>query len=134
MPYHGIKKNRREIFFNRKTRRPFIGKSAKLADYEKILNHHFSAVYKNVFNGSMPLDMPLSVKMIFYFNNYYTAKKVVSKKLPDLSNLYQCVEDCLQSSGVILNDSLIESHDGSRRKPSPDGQNYLYVEVSRHEV
>lgn len=44
-----------------------------------------------------------------------------SGNLPDLSNLYQCPEDLLQSADIIEDDRLIENHDGSRRVCMCDG-------------
>jgi len=38
-----------------------------------------------------------------------------TKRLPDLSNLYQLGEDALEKSGILENDRLISGHDGSRR-------------------
>ena len=35
--------------------------------------------------------------------------------VPDASNLYGYPEDILEKAGVILNDSQVEHHDGSRR-------------------
>ena len=40
-----------------------------------------------------------------------------SGNLPDASNLYQAVEDWLQGAGILANDRLIRSHDGSDRLP-----------------
>ena len=34
---------------------------------------------------------------------------------PDASNLYQAPEDVLEAAGVLVDDGLVESHDGSRR-------------------
>jgi len=31
--------------------------------------------------------------------------------------------------GIIENDSQVECHDGSRRKPSHDNKNYLHIEI-----
>jgi Holliday junction resolvase RusA-like endonuclease len=50
---------------------------------------------------------PVNLKAQFYFGN--------RKNEPDLSNLYQGIEDVLQKAGVIQNDKQIVSHDGSRK-------------------
>jgi Holliday junction resolvase RusA-like endonuclease len=43
------------------------------------------------------------------------AWKRAALNLPDASNLYQVVEDILESAGVLEDDRQIESHDGSAR-------------------
>ena len=53
-----------------------------------------------------PIDEPVEVCFIFY----------ISKKGKfDLSNLYQGIEDALVKAQILKDDSLIESHDGSRK-------------------
>ncbi len=54
-----------------------------------------------------PLDFPLHIRFMFYRSD---------KRKVDLSNLYEFACDALQSAGVIANDCLIESHDGSRKR------------------
>ena len=49
----------------------------------------------------------------------------MSMKLGDLSNLIQMPEDALQKAGVIKDDALIVSYDGSRKLPSETGYDYL---------
>ena len=54
-----------------------------------------------------PIKEPINLCVRFYFKDRQAE--------PDLSNLYHGVEDMLQSCGVIENDKLIVSHDGSRK-------------------
>ena len=53
-----------------------------------------------------------------------------NKTIPDLSNLYELPQDCLERAGVIVNDRIIESHDLSRRLPSK--QNEIEIFILRH--
>lgn len=63
------------------------------------------------------IDEPLWAIFHFYFtiDKYMTARNRINLKLPDLSNLYELPQDCLQDAGIISNDTLIHSHDLSRR-------------------
>ncbi len=63
--------------------------------------------YMKVFPGPWkPIAEPVEVTFIFY----------ISKKgKHDLSNLYQGIEDALVDAQILEDDSLIESHDGSRK-------------------
>ena len=53
-----------------------------------------------------PIAEPVQVTFIFYIRK---------KGKYDLSNLYQGIEDALEKSQILEDDSLIESHDGSRK-------------------
>lgn len=53
-----------------------------------------------------PIDEPVWVEFIFYMRD---------KKRYDLSNLIQGAEDALVDAGILKDDSLIESYDGSRK-------------------
>jgi len=53
-----------------------------------------------------PIDYPVQVTFIFYIRR---------KRKYDLSNLYQGIEDALVEGLILKDDSLIESHDGSRK-------------------
>ncbi len=126
---HVVKKNGRDVFFNKKTGRMFPGKSAKLVKAENHLVKAFRHAWWMTFNeDKSPINYPVIMCAIFHFNEktYYTKKGNINKKLPDLDNLYGLVQDCLQKAGVIENDFYIDGHDGSRRKPTPD-QNYLEI-------
>ena len=52
--------------------------------------------------------------------------------MPDLSNLYQLPEDCLQQAGIIENDNLIESHDLSRRLHGPQNELEIFILRFQH--
>lgn len=71
----------------------------------------------------LPLTYPLHIKFLFYREN---------RRHADLSNLYEFPQDVLQQAGIIANDCLIESHDGSRKlydKEKPRTEIY----ISRYE-
>jgi len=121
---HVVKKNNRPIWRGR------LGKSAKLRDAELYLTRALVQEIKmspNVY----PIATYVQAKMTFMFpkEKFYTKKGSRNKKLPDLSNLYQLVEDCMQKAGVIFDDHLIDNHDGSRRIPSTCGQYFLKIEL-----
>lgn len=134
---HIVKKNNRQIGYNRATGKPFPIKSADLKKYENHLKTEFLFAWRQRFMnayGKDSINEPVNVKMLFYFNNYLTTKGSVNKNMPDLSNIYQVVEDALQEACVLEDDFLIYGHDGSRRLPSADDNHYLKVEVYKHEV
>lgn len=56
-----------------------------------------------------PINEPVEVTFEFFLKD---------KKKYDLSNLYQGPEDALVKALILADDSLIESHDGSRKHPS----------------
>jgi Holliday junction resolvase RusA-like endonuclease len=60
---------------------------------------------------------PVHAKFIFHFKDFYTAKKEMNLKLGDLDNLLAMPNDCLQAAGIIRDDALIMSYDGSRKMP-----------------
>lgn len=51
------------------------------------------------------IDFPVRATFRFFFENRQSE--------PDLSALYEGIQDVLEKAGVILNDKLILSHDGS---------------------
>ena len=106
-----IKKNSRDIVRNNKTGRMYPIKSDKLIASEE------SAIYelldqKTRFDAiRLPINTPVRVKFLFYRKTQHVV---------DLSNLYEFAQDCLQRAEIIANDSLIESHDGSRKYYDPE--------------
>lgn len=97
------KKNHRPIF--RAGNRPFIGKSQSLRDAEEFIYWRMVDA-KSRQNIAMPIAYPVHIKFLFYRK---TKRKI------DLSNLYELPQDCLVKAGVLADDTLIESHDGSRK-------------------
>jgi len=119
--HHCSKKNSRPIFRSRATGRPFIGKGQNLKSAEANLINAFRMAMMRQ-KGFKPIDGPIWAVFLFYFPmaEFFTKKGEISGRLPDQSNLYELVQDTLETAGVIKNDKLIHSHDLSRRLPGPD--------------
>ena len=132
---HLSKKNNRPIFKNRHTGRAFIGKNPALAMQETKLENEFRKQWQlycdSLKRDYSPIGFPIHIKMIFFMDNFYNKSGSVNKKMPDLSNLYELPQDSLQKAGVIEDDRLVYSHDGSRRLPWHE--NILLIEISRFE-
>lgn len=128
---HVVKKNGRDIIMNKATGRMFPGKSKELRAAENYLILQFRNFWWRMPGPHTKIDYFVNCKILFHFDakNFFTAKGRVNKNIPDLSNLYQLVEDCLQTAGVIDDDHFVASHDGSRRVP--DTENLLTVELTR---
>lgn len=118
---HVVKKNSRPIHRNLRTGAPYIGKSTELYKAEtemtnafrlhRIRNEQFETINERIW-------------AVFWFffpqSDYFTKKGEISGRLPDLSNLYELPQDCLQKACIIRNDSLIKSHDLSRILPGEE--------------
>ena len=130
VPYHGIKKNSKQIAFNRATGNRFIRSNdrAKFAEDWIIQKLRAERLKKRL----ETITTDINATFIFYFPStvYYTKKNQKSKKIADLSNLYETVQDALQKANIIENDCQIESHDGSRRKPIDENKYYLEIILS----
>lgn len=125
---HIIKKNNRPIYTHPKTRRPFLGKNKELVQAENHLISAFTEKTKAI-NLLTPIADDVWLMALFHIckKDYYTQKGVRKKTLGDLSNMYQIVEDCLQTARVIENDSLIQAHDWSRILPAEETALEVYV-------
>jgi Holliday junction resolvase RusA-like endonuclease len=128
---HATKKNGRTIFFAGK--RPILGKSQALRDAESNLVLELRSA-RNTYGITEPIECDMRALFIFHFANYFTKRGPRNKKLGDLSNLYQLPEDCMEEAGIIVNDSLICSHDGSRRVPSDRNRLEIYLLRFEEEV
>jgi len=126
---HFILKNSKNIRLNRRTGARFIASNDDVVEGKKYLER----VFRENFNGKK-IESYVNAKMVFVFPHslFYTKKNERSRRIADLSNLYQVVEDALEASGVLGSDNLIESHDGSRRLSGPVGEErfWLQVEIS----
>lgn len=106
-----ILKNGKQISRNRATGKTFLRSS------DRVQRQKSGAVMQYRFqHKGEPVKCPVAVRMTFY-----GAWKRGGGNVPDLSNLYQFYEDTMEAAGVIVNDSQIESHDGSRRVYMCDG-------------
>lgn len=132
---HQVKKNGRNIFFNKKLGRSILTQSADLerAQSELIANLQLQARSQQIYK---PFEGRLWMMAHFYFprDRYYTKGGEISETLPDLSNLLELPQDCMQppkviktgkragrtvrqGANIISNDSHIDSLDGCRRLP-----------------
>jgi len=125
---HGILKNNKQIFFNRKTGKRFItsSQSSKTSEDWLLLKLRTEKLKLKL---DEPINSDINASLKFYFPEsiYYTKKGQRSLKLPDLDNLFGLVCDCLQKSQIITNDTIINSFDWSRRLPIKDSQYYLEI-------
>ncbi len=131
VPFHGIKKNNKQIRKNRATGKMFVGSSDKALFAEKW-------VKQKLFNESFKqrvskINEPINLKLTFYYpkSKFFKKNGDRCRKIADISNLYQLIEDCLQDAGIIENDNLIESHDGSRRSYADGSKYYLSIEITK---
>lgn len=122
-----IKKNNKAIFRNKSTGQPFISSNSKAQNLMNILNAKL--LQEKIRAGIDTITCDVNVSMQFYYGekHFYTKQGKRSNKVADLSNLYQSVEDGLQKVGIIANDSLICSHDGSFRAAIPEGHKIKIV-------
>ena len=92
------KKNNRPIFFNKKIKRPFIGKSKELRQFEKDATKLWKEQLKEIGLNS-PLTTKLKTRYMFYYRGAQRA---------DLCNLIVTLNDLAQDAGVIENDKQIK--------------------------
>lgn len=100
----GIKKNGRINF--QKRGKQYSLPSKRYAEFEKALRYEVGLAMVN-FGITEPVSSPVNLKLVIHFKNHQNE--------PDLSNSYQGIEDCLEDCGVITNDKLIYSHNGSEK-------------------
>lgn len=101
----GIKKNSR-INFMRAGRQMSLP-SKKYQEFEKELKTAIAIAMIDA--GFMEaVNLPVNLKLVLHLRNH--------QHEPDLSNSYQGIEDCLEDCGVLVNDKLIYSHDGSLKE------------------
>lgn len=122
---HISKKNSRPILRNRRTWKPFLGKSGELISAEHRLIESFrTKVMREA--SFQTINQPMWCIFWFFFPaDEFVVKRgerkgQLSGRVPDLSNLYEFPQDCMQKAGVISNDNLICSHDLSRRLPGDE--------------
>lgn len=125
---HSSKKNEKEPA--RARGRSYIRKTEAARHVEGLLIRAFN-IEKIKQRIDDPIDCDIQAVFTFYFPKsvYFTKKGKRSHKLPDLSNLYQLPEDILQRTGIIVNDTQIESHDGSRRAPIDGVEYWLEIKI-----
>jgi len=92
------KKNNRPIFFNKKIKRPFLGKSKELRAFEKEATKLWKAQLSDL-GVKSPLTTKLKARYLFYYRGAQRA---------DLCNLIVTLNDLAQDAGVIEDDKQIK--------------------------
>jgi Holliday junction resolvase RusA-like endonuclease len=134
LPRFPIKKNSKAIFRNRATGRPFIASNSKAQNLMNILNAEL--LKAKMMNKCGLIDYDVNVQMVFAFPSrvFFNKAGKRSKKIADIGNLYQAVEDGLQRVGIISNDNIICSHNFSERVPTSGDNHILKIVITRKEV
>lgn len=124
--HHVVKKNNRPIHVQ--GGRPVIGKSPELRVAEEYLTLHLKS-QSNSQGITRPYREDLWLIAHFYFKleHYITHKGERKKSMGDLDNLLCLPIDCMQSAGIIFNDSQICSLDLSRRLVGPETRLELFL-------
>jgi Holliday junction resolvase RusA-like endonuclease len=121
---HVVKKNNRPI--HGRGQKKWIGKSTRLRNAEQWLGLALKSYANQIgFNAALVGDLHIIFR--FYFKDYFTKQNKRSRTMPDLSNLIELPADCLQSAGIIENDTDIVSFNGTGRFPGK--QNELEIEI-----
>lgn len=95
------KKNSQQILTNKKTGRSFIAPSTRYKQYER------EAAWFLKPRPPRPIDCAVNVKCLFY---------MPTRRLVDLTNLLEAVDDVLVNEGILADDNsrIVVAHDGSR--------------------
>lgn len=130
VPFHGSKKNSKQIRFNKKTRRSFVTSNDRVINVQ---NYLILKLRQEKHQLKETIGCSVNVRFTFYIpeSKYFTKKGIRSKNIPDQSNLYELPQDVMQSVGIIQDDGLIESHDGSRRAPIKGDKHLLEIEITK---
>lgn len=116
----GILKNSKQLCVNRKTGRRFMRSSERYQAFEKHAILHIRQVHIK-----STIDFPVNLKAVFYFKDHQNEA--------DLSNLYGGIEDILEDAGVLANDKLIYSHNGSAKRFG-EGEPRCEIEITKYEA
>ena len=115
------KKNTHRSMYSSYKKRFIIAPSKACLEWENLAI--LQLMHQMNYQGLETITKPVHCKILVY-----RATKIKADRL----NLYQSVEDALERAGVIENDFLIESHDGSRvyyGVKAEDARAEIYVEV-----
>ena len=126
---HSSKKNQKNIKRNVHTGKMFIGNTDK---NNAALNYLVSMFVSARLNQDLhePINKPIWLLARFHYPKVKDTKTKQWRRteaVADLSNLLQGPEDALIKAGVIKDDKLIESYDGSRRVTGERHALELYV-------
>lgn len=94
------KKNSQQIFWNKKTGRPFVTQSKLYKEFEQECSLYLKRYAMNI-------DYPIELKCVFYFKD---------KRKRDIVNYLNAIQDILVKYKVIADDNykIVASVDGSR--------------------
>jgi Holliday junction resolvase RusA-like endonuclease len=109
------KKNSQQIIMAGK--RPCIIQSKAYRQYAKVAKEQIALL-----GLSKPIYEPIEVKCLYY---------LATKRTPDLCNLMAATHDILQDAGVILDDELIKSVDGSRIMEPDKSNPRVEIKITR---
>lgn len=111
------KKNGKRILQNRKTGKRFIGSSE---EYQRW------AIFAGLFirrSATEPtIDYPVNLKLVCHYVNHAHEQ--------DLENIISSVSDVLEDNGVIKNDKLFYSYDGSRKIFGAE-KDFIEIEITK---
>ena len=118
---HIVKKNNRPIF--KIGNRPILGKTVRLKKAEDDFVNQLLLVMKS----TPKVQGPVQLTLIFFFKNYFTKKEERNKKIPDLDNLIALPQDAIVKAGLLTDDYLVQSYDGSGIYPAES--NFVFIEI-----
>jgi Holliday junction resolvase RusA-like endonuclease len=116
---------------NRATGKRFIASNSKAQNLMNVL--HAELLKAKMMNKCGLIDFDVNVSFQFFYPTkyFYTKQGKRSNKVADMSNLYQSIEDGLQKVGILSNDSLICSHNGSFRAAIDSDVHKLKIIITR---
>jgi len=107
LPIAPATKKTSQQILHRRGGQPFVAPSAKSGEWEKAAALHLRSAWAQI--ERKPVDEPVNLQALFY-----------RKELRgDLVNYLQALCDALERAGVVSNDRLITSFDGSRLLHDP---------------
>lgn len=133
LPAFPIKKNSKALYKNRRTGKMFIGTNKKALDLTDFLLRELIKAKNMSKLETIDCDVNVSMQFFYPFHLFFNKKNKRSKRVADIGNLYQAIEDCLQKSSILLNDSLIDSHDGSGRFSITEDKHVLRIVITKKE-
>ncbi len=110
-------KNSKQLFKNKRTGKMFISTSDLFKKWSIFAACHINRSKKNV-----TIDYPCNLSVKAYYKNKQHSQ--------DLDNVIASVCDVLEDCGVIKNDNLFYSYDGSKKVYDSD-QEYITIEITR---
>jgi len=94
------KKNSSRIIINARTKRPMVIPSPQYKEYEQAALWHLKQYVGPTFGG------PVRVRALYWLPD--------RRSRPDLLGLEEATADILEAAGIVANDRMIVSWDGSR--------------------